>query len=66
MVAARHELPEQAPVSRWRLRVRTVGPVLGNGLLAVGEPGADFDQLIGLLDVLRGSVFGRRVGRPVL
>ena len=47
-VVLRHELPEKHPVARWQLRVRAVGPVLGDRFLEIGQPPAVVQDLLGL------------------
>src|SRR5439155_9382751 len=56
VIAARDVLREQIPVSGWKLRTRTVRPVLGDHLLLVSQTGADIEQGLRLR-----TVFGRAV-----
>src|SRR5207245_877839 len=48
VVAAGDELPEEVPVPGRKLGARTVGPILGDHLLLVGETGADVEERLGL------------------
>ena len=62
VIAARDVLREQIPVSGWKLRTRTVRPVLGDHLLLVSQTAADVEQGLRLRTVLGRSVPGRARG----
>ena len=64
-VAGRHLLGVQAPVAGRGLRARAVGPVLGDRLVLVGEPGAVGQELLNLDEIGAPGVTPRRP-RPQL
>src|SRR5437867_12915119 len=56
VVPTRDELREEVPVPGRKLRVRTVGPILGDHLLLVGETGADVEERLSLSEIVGRSV----------